>query len=239
MGGYANGQAPLDMFVKVGHEQYLWPGTARRWEWMVAEGKRRHGVTLYITPGWNGYRPYDEQVRARAAYGNMAAVPGTSSHGGTWAGPATGWATVPTGAIDVGNWSSIGWGNFDRLARDAGFITDAVSPQELWHIIDLNPWVIPAGLEPEEKPDFIKHRGTDPKMEFVVKAPNGTVVHICPGAKYDFGSAKEYNTARDQFNTIRKSKGSNVMPLPRLDKVRPVGWDTFEFICKYCGVDPN
>src|SRR5690606_17568277 len=87
--------------------------------------------------------------------------------------------------------------------------------------------------------DFIKHIGRGAKMETVVKAPNGTVVHIAPGAKYNFGSADEYNRARDQINTLRRFGGSNIMPLPAITEVRPVGWDTFEFLCKYAGVEAS
>ncbi|MEO2132742.1 hypothetical protein [Microbacterium sp.] len=72
-------------------------------------------------------------------------------------------------------------------------------------------------------------------METIVAAPNGTVVHIYPGGKHNFGSVSEYNTFRDQVNFLRSRGASNLMPLPDLAQVPNVTWPTFEYLCKYVG----
>lgn len=140
---YPNGQVPLDKLVHLGGLIYLPPGTAARWLWVVAEGKRRWGVTFYITPasargwdGWNGYRPLDAQKKYRNAFGQMAAVPGHSSHGGFYGGQEV-------FAIDVANWGAVTWSRFSGLMAEAGLRTNFVSPEERWHVGDFNnPWVI-------------------------------------------------------------------------------------------------
>jgi hypothetical protein len=126
------------MFVHLGGDHYLPAGTAARWSWLVAQAKAKYGVALRITGGWNGYRPYDVQVQYRKDLGIWAAVPGTSSHGLIWRG-------LQVAAVDVNNWGELGWGRFAGLCRLAGFTVDFVSPQELWHIGDLNDiWTVPA-----------------------------------------------------------------------------------------------
>lgn len=140
---YPNGQVPLDKLVHLGGLIYLPPGTAARWLWVVAEGKRRWGVTFYITPasargwdGWNGYRPLDAQKKYRNAFGQMAAVPGYSSHGGFYGGQEV-------FAIDVANWGAVTWSRFSGLMAEAGLRTNFVNPEERWHVGDFNnPWVI-------------------------------------------------------------------------------------------------
>lgn len=145
MGGYTNGRYPLSMMVHLGGQVYLPPGTAARWRWMVAQGKAKYGVTLYVTPGWNGYRPYDVQVQYRKDLGIWAAVAGYSSHGLIYRGRQV-------AAADVGNWQSLApgnrslaWSRFSALCRLAGFTVNFVSPEELWHIGDFNNiWAVPA-----------------------------------------------------------------------------------------------
>lgn len=138
---YANGRVPLDGLVHLGGDHYLPAGTAARWRWMQRAAREKYGVELRITPGWNGYRPYDIQVQYRKELGIYAATPGTSSHGGTFQG-------VEMFAIDVDNWAELGWGRFAALCRLAGLITDFVSPRELWHVGDRNNvWAVPAGME--------------------------------------------------------------------------------------------
>lgn len=139
MSGYLNGRVPLDKLVHLGGDHYLPPGTAARWKWLQQAAFDKCGVWLAITSGWNGYRPLEVQVAYRRDLGVMAAVPGTSSHGGTYQGR-------PVFAIDVNNWAVLGWDRFSALCRLAGFTVNFVSPQELWHIGDFNdPWVAPAG----------------------------------------------------------------------------------------------
>lgn len=146
MGGYSNGRYPLSMMVKLGPEQYLPPGTAARWQWLVRTALEKYGILLVISPGWNGYRPYDEQVRAREELGIWAAVPGYSSHGLIYNGQQV-------AAIDVYNWGELGWARFKALCRLAGFTVDFVSPQELWHIGDFNDiWTVPEFTKEDDMP---------------------------------------------------------------------------------------
>lgn len=145
---YGNGEFPEHLFESLGSgwdQDGEWkhlapPGTAARWRWMVAQARAKYGVTLRITPGWNAYRPLRMQHIYRARLGVWAAVPGTSSHGGRYQGR-------DCFAIDVNNWGDLGWTRFSALCRLAGFTTDFVSPQELWHIGDFDPWHVPGWLE--------------------------------------------------------------------------------------------
>lgn len=141
---YRNGEAPLHEMVKLGDKHYLPHGTAARWREMQRLAWEKYGVWLEITPGWNGYRPLHIQYEYRAELGVWAAVPGYSSHGLTFNGQ-------DMAAIDVNNWrslapgnSSLAWARFVALCRIVGFITNFVSPEELWHIGDPNPFSIPA-----------------------------------------------------------------------------------------------
>ncbi|QDH48063.1 endolysin [Microbacterium phage Pavlo] len=141
---YPNGEVPFNKLVHLGANFWLPPGTAARWAWFVREGIRRFGVTFRITPdrdglgGWNAYRPLSAQILYRNKYGNMAAVPRYSSHGG-W------YRNQEVFAIDVDNWMVVPWASFAALANEAGFRVNFVSPEERWHIGDFNnPWVVPA-----------------------------------------------------------------------------------------------
>lgn len=146
MGGYTNGRFPLSMLVHLGGKVYLPAGTAARWRWLVAQALVKYGVELYITPGWNGYRPFDVQVQYRKDLGIWAATPGYSSHGLIYRGQLV-------AAIDVANWrdlapgnEALAWTRFKALCRLAGFTVDFVSPQELWHIGDFNDVWTPPGF---------------------------------------------------------------------------------------------
>ncbi|MEV7874507.1 hypothetical protein [Microbacterium sp. NPDC089188] len=141
---YKNGQAPLADMVKLGEKHYLPHGTAARWAEMKRLALEKYGVLLEITPGWNGYRPLSIQYEYREELGVWAAVPGYSSHGLTYNGR-------DMAAIDVNNWralapwsESLAWARFVALCRIVGFIVDFVSPRELWHIGDPDPFTIPA-----------------------------------------------------------------------------------------------
>lgn len=144
IGNYPNGHVPVEYLIHVSGNTYLPPGTYMRWLWMREQAVARYGVTLRITSqystawnAWNGYRPFAAQRMYRDAYGNMAAVPGTSSHGGTWNGREA-------FAIDVENWMDLSWSQFSGLAHEAGFTTNFVTPTEKWHIGDFNnPWAVP------------------------------------------------------------------------------------------------
>ncbi|KTR77427.1 hypothetical protein NS234_07425 [Microbacterium oxydans] len=71
--------------------------------------------------------------------------------------------------------------------------------------------------------------------EAIISAPNGKVVHLRSGGKTDFESVKDYNTFRDQVAFLRDAGATDLMPLPPLDKVPKVSWDTFTFLCGYFG----
>lgn len=151
---YPNGQVPEDLLIREGGN-WFFPGTYRKFEVLRDDVKERHGVTLYVTPpaygAGNAYRSLEGQQSIRAALGIQASVPGRSSHGGLWTGQTTGAGGLPTwvtglesGALDIANWAEIGFGNFKAAAQRAGFIVDVVVPQELWHIVDLDPWATSA-----------------------------------------------------------------------------------------------
>lgn len=118
----------------------LTPGTYARHLALVALAFEKTGRILTPSDGWGTYRPYDAQVIARRIYGNGAAVPGTSSHGGFWEGRET-------LAIDYSNWAYVYGG--DRAAfysdcRAVGLTPGMIEPRrgypdEPWHVIDLNP----------------------------------------------------------------------------------------------------
>jgi hypothetical protein len=149
---FANGRIPESKLVSLGRGRNgdgAWkhlapPGTAARWNWMVATGRAKYGVTLRITPGWNLFRPFDVQVLYRERLGIMAAMPGFSSHGGIFGGR-------DCQAIDVQNWgdlapgnANLAWARFVALCRLAGFRVDFVKPRETWHVGDFDPWKVPA-----------------------------------------------------------------------------------------------
>ncbi|WAC68915.1 hypothetical protein [Microbacterium sp. SL75] len=141
---YDNGRAPLSDLVYLGPDFYLPAGTAARWAELRRLGVEKYGVLIYVTPGWNGYRPLDVQVQYREELGIWAAVPGRSSHGLTYQGR-------DCAAIDVNNWralapgnESLAWGRFVALCRLVGFTVDFVTPREEWHIGDFDPFTIPA-----------------------------------------------------------------------------------------------
>lgn len=178
MGGlYENGRIPLESLVifNSGFDQSEWeavfegrwvhalsPATYARHVELVKRAKRRTGNTLQISSGWGAYRPFEIQVLARARYGNGAAWPGTSSHGGYW-------EDQNTMAMDYSNWASVYGG--DNPNTRAAFAEDCASvgltaflistgrgyPDEPWHVNDLNPWsAVPSFPGSEEEEDDMK-----------------------------------------------------------------------------------
>lgn len=147
---YANGRIPLSDLEFLGSgvngdgywEHRLSPGTAARWRALVEDVRQATGVTLRISDGWNGYRPYDAQVSAKRKYGGNAAAPGFSSHGGFFNGRES-------MAIDVANWGQLGKDRFYEFATAHGFTVNYFD-WEPWHIIDFAPWAVPAGVVLEE-----------------------------------------------------------------------------------------
>lgn len=147
----ANGQLDESRMVTIGSgwdDIGQWfhkgpPGTIARWQEMVRLAVEKYGVRLRVTPGWNIYRPLSIQRVYRDRLGVYAAVPGYSSHGGEFQGREC-------CAIDVQNWgdlapgnASLAWSRFVALCRIVGFTVDFVTPQELWHVGDFNPWSVP------------------------------------------------------------------------------------------------
>lgn len=144
----------------------------------------RTGKKLQISTGNNAYRDYAGQVFARQHHGNGAAVPGTSSHGGYWEGKNT-------LAMDYGNWSYVYNGNrntFYQDVRAAGLAPGLISPErgypdEPWHVVDLEPWIVPAGgggLTPIPKKEIrvnvIRRSDKDaPVSAGIGMAPGGTI----------------------------------------------------------------
>lgn len=211
IGNYPNGEVPVEYLVHVSGVTYLPPGTYTRWLWMRSQAIERYGVTLWITSqwsfdwnAWNGYRPLGVQKKYREAYGNMAAWPGTSSHGGTYGGQQA-------FAIDVGNWMDLGWERFSALANEAGFRTNFVTPTELWHIADFNdPWAVPAfgggSTVPKEwdemaTKDEIKAAVREVVAEEITNGSRNAVKIIgVPGGKMylaGLGGVKHITTAED------------------------------------------
>lgn len=154
MPSYSNGYIPETLLVifarganTVDGPWYhgLSPATYARHLALVA----RSGGALAISDGWGAYRPYAAQVVARNVYGNGAAWPGTSSHGGFWEGRQT-------LAMDYSNWGSVyGWdrGRFAADCAAVGLTANMIVPErgypdEPWHVIDLDPWsAVPTGAE--------------------------------------------------------------------------------------------
>lgn len=146
MGGtgprYRNGYIPSSELVLIEGNHPATRGTAARWENLKADVLANEGVRLRITGGENAYRSFSGQQFARqqaCARGrcNDAAVPGTSSHGGSLNGR-------DSGAIDVDNWSVLGKEKFYSYCRRNGF-DPGYFDWEPWHIIDWAPYTVPAG----------------------------------------------------------------------------------------------
>lgn len=154
---YQNGKVPSAALVAL-DTPYHWSSAkgAAMWYALRRNVQAKYGVTLRITPGKNAYRDYAAQEFARknaCASGNCsaAAVPGWSSHGGTWNNRGV-W--VDAMAFDIDNWTDLGEARFFAEARAVGFLADGIRPEvsggirEPWHLIVLDPWgPVPAGLD--------------------------------------------------------------------------------------------
>lgn len=230
---YKNGECPLDRLVVIkegynptdGKWQHRLPrATLRRWRRLVNRAYARTGRTLVIADGWATDRPYFAQVIARRIFGNLAATPGTSSHGMVF-------ENQQTAAIDAGNWAWVyehhgydAWlsdlraEGFDRLP--AGYPLDG----ERHHIIDYNPWDdepefggAPASSDAVDfAPQLIAPRST--KMTIYARRDDGLVVAIPEGGPtYNYASAAEYNRNRETIAVIngqRKADGQPLITLP-------------------------
>lgn len=197
MVSYSNGYIPDSSLVtfNVGYspgegywKHQLSPGTYAKHVALVNLARRNTGRTLALSAGWSGYRPYSAQVYARGRYGNGAATPGTSSHGGFW-------ERQQTMAIDYGNWSYVYNGDraaFYRDVRAVGLEPGLISPQrgypdEPWHVVDKQPWAAGAATsaggstsvpaKPEPEPVW-----EDDNMR-IFKSKNGTFYFARAGFK--------------------------------------------------------
>ncbi|MBT2484848.1 MULTISPECIES: hypothetical protein [unclassified Microbacterium] len=203
---YRNGEVPLHKLIHVQNNIWLPAGTLARWNWAVQQGVKKYGVRLRITGQnstgkytWNGYRPLSAQKLYRNAFGQLAAVPGWSSHGG-W------YHNQEVFAIDVDNWAEMGWARFAALMRLAGLRVDFVSPREQWHVGDFNnPWVIPAfassgsgshlnpkpAPKPAPKPDESEEDDMEPSYVYN-RAPYDRVyvIHPITGKKRPLSKAE-------------------------------------------------
>lgn len=148
---YTNGYIPENLLVifnrgwsKIDGDWYwgLSPATYARHLALVARARKRNpNITLTPTGGFSCYRPYWAQVIAQKVWGNGAATPGTSSHGGYW-------ERRQTLAIDYHNWGQVyGWDQAAWFAdvRAVGLTPGMIMrsrgyPDEPWHVIDVDPW---------------------------------------------------------------------------------------------------
>ena len=73
------------------------------------------------------------------------------------------------------------------------------------------------------------------KVEFVVKAPSGTIVHLFAGGKFNFTSVEQYNDTKQDIEFIKERGGTNAMSLPRIQDVVGVSWEDFAKLCDYVG----
>lgn len=195
---YRNGQIPETLLVvfKRGHNSTdgdwyhaLSPATYAKHRALVARALARTGRTLEITDGFGAYRPYHAQVIARNLYGNGAALPGTSSHGGHWEGRQT-------LAMDYGNWAWVyqnhgGQASFFADCRAVGLTPGMIMrsrgyPDEPWHVIDLDPWgPVPAGSDFEEWDDMASKQEVKDALFEVL-----TQVGLGPGNRNHYDSLK-------------------------------------------------
>lgn len=181
---YENGRAPLNELVRLGDQHYLPIGTCARWQELQRLAWEKYRVRLVISPGWNGYRPFNIQVEYRDELGIWAALPGLSSHGLVYQGREC-------AAIDVFNWrdlapgnESLAWARFVTLCRLTGFTVDFVTPRELWHIGDFNDiWTAPAFASVVINPaTTARPQSEEDDMAIVIKREaTGQTFTVAPG----------------------------------------------------------
>ncbi len=243
MSRYPNGQIPARLLVEVGPYHWLTAPTAARWHALVADILKHEGVTMRITPGKNGYRDKPGQVFARnnaCARGrcNDAAIPGTSSHGGECRGR-------DSMAIDVQNWGVLGKDKWYAYCRKHGF-DPGFFDWEPWHIIDWNPWVLPATTgssatpipvpEPEEEEDDMpKNTGLlyrapmeEPKekqREYLLILNTGSGYHGTIssglGGEIEPDRRREFANAFDTTSIIRVNEAEAKAFKAELPSIRP------------------
>ena len=139
MARYPNGEIPARLLVSRparGGTCLMMPGTAVKFDRLVALGRERYGWTPVVSGPDDAYRtrPRQQHYWDTLPF-PQAAAPGTSSHGGDYRGRES-------GALDIGNWAEIGKVAFYQLAQDAGFEPNFFD-WEPWHLLDWSPWSVP------------------------------------------------------------------------------------------------
>lgn len=231
---YKNGQVPESALVQVDGEPYHYtsPKGLAMWHALKRNVQAKHGVTLRITAGKNAYRDMAGQEHARtqscaAGNCNSAALPGWSSHGGTWIDAVfTDGVWVDAMAFDVDNWADIGETAFFAEARAVGFLCDGITVaraghREPWHIIVLDPWgPIPASLNattfepaPREEEDEemaragFQFKATDGKLGSLVVDTSSGFYHewYSNGAAYNQAAFAGFGIQMKDVVTITKT----------------------------------
>lgn len=214
---YRNGEIPRTALVVIASgtngdgywEHQLTPSQKYKHDALVALGKKRHGRTLKITSGWNGFRPIAAQKVAKAKYGKGAAAVGFSSHGGTYKGR-------DAMAMDYGNWSWVYNGDREAFFADcrAVGLTPGVIANESWHVIDYDPWAaVPAGAQKENDLGTIDNTEENYQTfaKFLQRALKWDV------RKDGFGAdAKHGATVWDRLGSIEASAKSGPVDVDRL-----------------------
>lgn len=206
MGGgprFQNGRIPDNVLITFGSgwssgegnwTHRLSVGTYMKHKNLVALAKQHTGKTLQITAGNNAYRDYEAQVYARKMHGNGAAVPGTSSHGGWWEGQNT-------LAIDYHNWSYVYGGSrtaFYADVRAVGLTPGLISvprgyPDEPWHVVDLDPWAVPAG------------GGSAAEIPIIRKRKDMQVIRTEDGGGFRYALVGEFTFQAGQLNSTTQA----------------------------------
>ncbi|MDQ1173812.1 hypothetical protein QE430_002119 [Microbacterium testaceum] len=222
-GGYGNGRIPLSALTEVTAGQWFQPDAAQKLTQLRSAFQSALNVPLVVN---SGYRSYADQVTAyqnwKNGTGNYAADPGTSNHG--WGLAADFGGAVYSGPNTTAHsWLRSNAGNYGWWWAGATF--RIVEP---WHWEFNGNINTPTPVTPTD--------GEIEDMQTVVAAPNGTVVHISPAGKVNFGSAQQYNIFRAQISTLRNAGATTMMAMPPLEQVVNVNWETFNFLCQINGV---
>lgn len=238
---YANGEIPLDVLIRVpGQEDddaWLSATTCARWLALKQDVYDTYGVTIWIVPGWNAYRPVENQIYARnqaCAEGRCgdAAVPRTSSHGGRYVQAGSDRNGAASLAIDVGGYEALDRDDWYAMCRKHGF-EPGFFDWEPWHIIDWDPRIgeaAPASNNtPISKPRRKKH---SMNIHAAWRNDDGSIAIQCrPGGKltwisdpYDFagmaaGSGVEAaQVTNDRLKAIADRYG--ILDYPKFDTGR-------------------
>lgn len=216
MADYANGEIPLSVLIAVpGQEDddaYLSATTSGRWLALKQDVLATYGVTIWIVPGYNAYRPLANQVYAKniaIAEGRPqdAADPGTSSHGGRYIQPGSSRNGDESLAIDVGGYEVLNRDDWYAMCRKHGF-EPGFFDWEPWHIIDWDPQIgVPAATGSASTPAATKTSEED-DMYAIRQAgvPNSGII-IRPGVP-------PYSLPDQVFEAEASTYGLTIKELP-------------------------